>query len=61
MTRFFDNGRDITLSKDFLEVDEKQITSPFVDTESNTGNIWVDMYNDVKAIRPLPKNSLPLI
>lgn len=58
MTRFFEDVP--TLSSDFLEVNESDITSPFVNTEVNSGNIWVDLWNDVKAIRPLPKNSLPL-
>lgn len=58
MTRFF--GATPELSKDFLEVDERSITSPFVDTEVNRGNYWVDIWNDVKAVRPLTKNSVPL-
>lgn len=58
MTRFF--GDTPELSKSFLEVNESQITSPFVDTEDNRGNFWVDLWNDVKAVRPLTKNSVPL-
>lgn len=58
MTRFY--GTTPELSSNFLEVNESQITSPFVDTDENRGNLWVDLWNDVKAVRPLPKNSLPL-
>lgn len=58
MTRFY--GSEPELSANFVEVNEKTITSPFVDTEINRGNIWVDLWNDVKAVRPLPKNSLPM-
>ena len=58
MTRFF--GETPELSKQFLEVNEKDITSPFVDTAENRGNFWVDIWNDVKAVRPLTKNSIPL-
>lgn len=59
MTRFYE--RDPELSAEFIEVNEKDITSPFVDTEVNAGNYWVDLYNDIKAVRPLPKNSIPLM
>lgn len=58
MTRFF--GSTPELGSSFLEVREQDITSPFVDTEVNRGNLWVDMWTDCKAIRPLPKNSVPL-
>lgn len=58
MTRFY--GETPELGSRFLEVREEDITSPFVDTAKNSGNIWVDLWSDVKAIRPLPKNSLPL-
>lgn len=58
MTRFF--GQTPELSKQFLEVNEADITSPFVDTLENRGNFWVDLWNDVKAVRPLTKNSVPL-
>lgn len=58
MTRFF--GATPELSQSFLEVDERAITSPFVDTDKNRGNFWVDIWNDCKAVRPLTKNSVPL-
>lgn len=58
MTRFYASTPE--LGSKFLEVREEDITSPFVDTAKNSGNIWVDLWSDVKAIRPLPKNSLPL-
>lgn len=58
MTRFFEDTPE--LSSNFLEVRESDITSPFVDTSSNSGNLWVDIWHDIKAIRPLPKNSIPL-
>lgn len=58
MTRFY--GDVPELSASFLEVRETDITSPFVDTTKNAGNLWVDIWNDVKAVRSLPKNSLPL-
>lgn len=59
MTRFYDNIPE--LSKEFIEINEADITSPFVDTTVNSGNFWVDLYNDIKAVRPLPKNSIPLM
>lgn len=58
MTRFFEDGPE--LNDSFVEIWEEDLNSPFVDTESNSGNIWVDLWNDVKAVRPLPKNSIPL-
>lgn len=59
MTRFYSTTPE--LSSSFLEIKETDITSPFVDTTENAGNYWVDLYNDVKAVRPLPKNSIPLM
>lgn len=58
MTRFFDSTP--VLNTSFVEVDEGDLNPPFVDTSVNAGNLWVDVWNDVKAVRPLPKNSIPL-
>ena len=58
MTRFFNSTPQLSTS--FVQVDESALNNPFVDTLVNAGNLWVDVWNDVKAVRPLPKNSIPL-
>lgn len=58
MTRFFEQTPDLNSS--FIEIDERDLNSPFVDTTTDAGNLWVEVYNDVKAVRPLPKHSIPL-
>lgn len=58
MTRFF--GAAPILNGNFVEIHENALNNPFVDTTSDSGNLWVDVWNDVKAVRPLPKNSIPL-
>lgn len=58
MTRFFNDTPQLSTS--FVQVDESALNNPFVDTLVNAGNLWVDVWNDVKAVRPLPKNSIPL-
>ena len=58
MTRFF--GTTPELNTNFVQIFEQDLNNPFTDQSVNAGNIWVDVYNDVKAIRPLPKHSIPL-
>lgn len=58
MVRFF--GSSPILNGNFVEINEKSLNNPFVDTTTDAGNLWVDVWNDVKAVRPLPKNSIPL-
>lgn len=58
MTRFFTTTPE--LNTNFVQVNETSLNNPFVDTLVDSGNLWVDVWNDVKAIRPLPKNSIPL-
>lgn len=58
MTRFF--GSAPILNGNFVEINEKSLNNPFVDTTTDAGNLWVDVWNDVKAVRPLPKHSVPL-
>lgn len=61
ITRFYDDDEAVDLNANFVECYEGNLQSPFVNTATNSGNLWVDMFHDFKAIRPLPKTTIPLI
>mgnify|MGYP003301128495 CR=1 FL=1 len=61
MTYFQDGQYPTELTSSFISVNEGALQNPFVDTTNTAGNFWVDMLHDLKAIRPLPKTTIPLI
>ncbi|AXH75013.1 MAG: major capsid protein [Microviridae sp.] len=57
MARIFDQMP--VLNTDFVE--SEIINRVFADTESDVHHLWVQLYNDVKAVRPMPYFNNPIL
>lgn len=56
--RSFDSAP--ALNADFLRCDDSRLDDVFAVTEDDTDKLWVQIYNNIRAIRPLPKYAEPI-